>query len=579
MLDQKHIIDNLHFISPNFLWAFVPVCIILILVLIANKENNKWQKLIAPHLRKYLFKQGSKNAFWMPIIAFFLGCCFITIALAGPTWKMKDIPRGKAAAALLIGLDLSHSMLADDISPNRLERAKLKINDLLKANPETDIGLFVFAGTPHIVVPFCNDYSIINHHIENLHPAMMPIKGSNINLAIQLADSLMHKKEAPSTLLLFIDNISSEDALQIEQFTKKSIHNITIIPTATSNGGSMPSFRNKNAKLKTPNGINRITKPDLNIFKQLNSNEKINVIPLTLDSSDMKSVAEEVRKNKAFTLNEKMDDEDWDNKGWFLIFPSLLIILSWFRKGWSLFWVFIGIIQLHSCSPSDKNANLWYTNNYIAQHLASEENYENAAETFESLPHKGTAYYKAGNYDAALEVFSYDSTATGHYNKGVTLMQMGRLEEAGNAFREAISLNPSMEKAKRNLSHNERMILERDSIASKMGNSISLDKKKNKEEPLQEIKAKSKDEELTSDTEADELPKDGKRVTDEQETGISKAEELERPEEIDLDDMTQKDATNIMLRKISSDPSEFLRRRFKFQVEKHYPDVREVSDI
>jgi len=580
MLDKiQYIINHLHFIYPIWFWAFIPLSLIVLFVLIANRENNKWQQLIAPHLRDRLFIKGSKSAFWLPILAFLLSCSSIILALSGPTWKMKDIPGGKASAVLLIGLDLSHSMLADDISPNRLERIKLKISDLLDANPETDIGLFAYAGTPHIVVPFCSDYSIIKHHTESLHPALMPVRGSNINLAMQLADSLLSRIEAPSTLLLITDNLTNNDAQLIESFVENSRHKVTIIPAATSSGGKMPSFINKNRSLKDKNGSDRIAKCDMHFFAQLGQHELINIIPLTLDQSDMENIAEQVRKEKLFTLNDEVDDEEWDNKGWFLIFPALLLILFWFRKGWSIFWIWSGLILITSCSPNDKHANWWYSDNYRAQYQCKEGNYEEATSTFESIPHKGMAFYKAGNYDAALEVFSHDSTATGLYNKGVTLTQLGRLEEASNAFEKVIALQPDMKEALNNLERTKRMITERDSIASKMGNVVVLYKTQKKEEPLKEFSAKNKDEELSSDTETDELPKDGKRVTDEVATDISKAEELEQPDEALNQEMTQKPAQNIMLKKISSDPGEFLKRRFKFQKDKHYKDVKAKGDI
>ena len=92
-----------------------------------------------------------------------------------------------------------------------------------------------------------------------------------------------------------------------------------------------------------------------------------------------------------------------------------------------------------------------------------------------------------------------------------------------------------------------------------------------------ETQAKGEDEELTSDTEVDELPETGDRVTDIQETGIRKAEELERPPE-DYDAGTQQDAQQVLLRKASADPSEFLRRRFRLQRERLFSDVKEGGE-
>ncbi|WP_439184853.1 VWA domain-containing protein [Carboxylicivirga taeanensis] len=574
----KLILQQFHFIHPQWLWALLPVLCILLLIFWSNRESKKWERFIAPHLRPVLFMKGSQTAFWWPLIAYWLACSFIILSLAGPTWKMKDIPQGKAAAVLLIGVDLSHSMLATDIAPNRLERAKMKITDLLNANPETDIGLFVYSGTPHIAVPFCSDYSIITHHIENLHPSMMPVRGTNMQLAISLADSLLQPYDAPGTLLLITDNLSLNDAALVKSFCNNSIHQVTIMPLASISGGTMPAFNNPNKILKDKEGRDRIATIDMSVIQNLKQTSKVSIIPPTLDQSDIENIATEVRKRKLFTLGDKHDDEQWDNKGWWLILPALLIVLAWFRKGWSIFWLWTGIL-IHACSPIDKNASLWYTDDYRAQQMLKDSLYEEAANTFTSIPHKGLAYYKAGNYDAALELFSLDSTANGRYNKGVTLIQLGRLEEAQNCFEQLLKLAPEMQAAKQNLERTQRLILERDSIGEQMNETIHLDKKEKTDEPLQERSAKTKDEELTSDTEVDELPDDGKRVSDEVATEISKAEEMEKPDDAMNQEGEQKDAKNIMFKKISADPSEFLRRRFKFQKDKHYPNEKELSDI
>jgi Ca-activated chloride channel family protein len=576
MQQLEDILFHFHFIHPHWFWGLISVVLILALVILANRENNKWQKRIAPHLRSTMFLKGSKRALWLPIAAFILACGALLIALAGPTWKMKDIPQGKASAVMLIAMDNSHSMLADDISPNRLERVKLKIQDLLDANPETDVGLFAYAGTPHIVVPFCNDYGIIKHHIESLNPRMMPVRGSNIPLAIHLADSLLKRYEAPSTLVLFTDNLSPNDANTIEQFSDNSIHQVWILPLGTEKGGQMPGF-NRQKVLKDKQGAVRLARVDQAVFNRLNNHPKINVQPLTLDKSDMEQLAQEVRRNKSFTLSDELDDEEWDNKGWWLILPALLLILSWFRKGWSLFWLWTGVLIIQSCTPDQKHADWWYNADYKAQYLMQDSAFTEAAETFESLPHKAMAYFKAGNYDAALEIYSLDSTFNGQYNKALTLVRLGRFDEARQTFEKVIELNPNDDLVKESLHELDQRIKANDSLNRQNQPLKELETKK--EEPLEERKAKGKDEELTSDTEVDELPKDGKRVTDEMETGISKAEELEKPEDAPQEEGRQEDAKNVMLKKISADPAEFLRRRFKFQHEKYYKDVKETNDI
>ncbi|MFV0553553.1 MAG: hypothetical protein ACK5LR_02505, partial [Mangrovibacterium sp.] len=113
--------------------------------------------------------------------------------------------------------------------------------------------------------------------------------------------------------------------------------------------------------------------------------------------------------------------------------------------------------------------------------------------------------------------------------------------------------------------------MQADSIEWGGSDVLRMDEEDKKKEKFEAQEAKSKDDELTSDTEVDELPKDGKRIADEVESGKSKAEEQEEvPEDFKLG--KEKLPANILMQGISEDPQEFLSRRFKYQYKKQFPD-------
>ena len=159
MIDAIQNIDwsQFHFLRPGFLWLFLPLAIILILSLISAREDVKWKKVIAPHLRPYVIKKGSESLKkWMQIVLVFI-LSLGTLGVAGPTWEMAEIPDKKLETPAVIALDLSQSMLATDIQPTRLERAKFKIKDLLAENPKARIALVGYAGSAHTIVPLTRD--------------------------------------------------------------------------------------------------------------------------------------------------------------------------------------------------------------------------------------------------------------------------------------------------------------------------------------------------------------------------------------------------------------------------------------
>jgi len=562
-----------HFIRPQALWVVPVILLNAVLLWFAQKEDDQWKKLIAPHLRSYVFTSSNKGSFWWPLFSFMMISLLASLALAGPSWKQVDTPGIKTAANLVILLDTSWSMMTEDISPNRLERAKLKINDLLKANPGSGVSLFVYAGTPHAVLPNTSDYDLIAHNTEFLSSGMMPVLGSDLTKAMVMMDSVFNRFSAPSTLLLITDGVSQEDLPSIQNFLSNTDHRVELLTMATANGGEIPGLR-PNTMLLDDSGNTISAIPDLNVIETLRSEDQFYANALTLDKTDVEAIAARMRKNLVFELDGEPVEDQWQDEGLILLIPVLLLSLLFFRKGFMIQWCLIFMcLVFTACSPDDKLASLWYTADYRGQMLEEDSLFLEAAETYENLQRKAIAYYKAGDFEASAALFEQDSSVNGQYNLGLSLTQLGRFEEAQQVFEkvQALSGENNLEMALgRMIAMVKDERLAADSI-NRFDPTEVLQKEK-VQEPLQERKASSKDEQLSSDTEVDELPKGGDRVTDEVETGITRGEELERPPE-DMDMGMQTDAQNIMLRGISPDPSEFLRRRFKFQQEKYFPNI------
>ena len=568
--------DLFHFLRPEWLWLFIPMALIIIMTLIGNKSKKSWKKAIAPHLRPFVIGKGSKYAILGPLTLFLIISSILIFSTAGPTWKKVELPGAKSEAILLIGLDLSMSMLVEDVSPNRLERAKFKIRDLLDANPGSKVGLFVYAGTAHPVITPCKDYKLVKYQIESLSPKIMPLQGTNLNEALKLANTVFSKTDAPSTLLLITDNIDSDELKLLTTFVDETNNNIELIAISTPQGGKIPT-RRKGGFYKE-NGAFVISKLNQNSLFTLQKNPQINVNTLTLDKADVEAIAKKVKKNLIYSDNDTDSDTDWQEMGYGLIWVIVILFMFWFRKGWMIQLSIIAFV-FTSCNNSEnikveKWEDLWFTSNYQAQKQMDKEDYEMAAKNYTSLDHKGIAYYKSGDYEAAIHLFSQDTTATSMYNLGLAYAANGQNDLAEKALLLAQEIDPENEITKHTLIKNKRVIQQMDSLmGANPNNAIALEKEeKKKKGKLNERKAQGEDEELSSDTEAKELPKDGDRVTDEVESGIRTADEMEKPPE-DFQSQQDEAATNVLLREISADPSEFLKRRFKYQYDKYFKEV------
>jgi len=559
-----------HFLRPEWLWLFAPLLIVLILTLLSNKEKSNWKKLIAPHLRPHVFSRGNRSAIVFPLIFLFAAGSLITMAIAGPTWKRTEIPGAKSTAVLYIALDMSRSMMATDIQPTRLERAKFKIKDLLEANPRARTGLMVFAGTAHPVISICEDYHLILHQIESLTPYIMPRAGSNFGYAFDLIDTVMSRIEAPSTLLLITDELDESKTAYLRKFVNETPHRIELMVVATPAGAKVPGWQ-RGTYFENEQGKHHISARNDALINRLTQHPKISATPLTLDDSDVEGIADRVSKSLVFKKAGAQSEEEWQDMGYFLVLPILLIVAFWFRKGFMV-QLAMGAILL-GCAPIESWDDLWYSGDFQGQKLYDDGLYQQSADQFESFFHKGVAMYKSGDIESAIYFFEQDSLdARSQYNLGLSYAQLGYYDQALNSFEQAATLDPQLKQARQNITRTRQQMLKTDSLARLTGEpKRKFISKNDKDQRLKERQAKGKDEELTSDTEVEELPESGDRVTDMQETGIRKAEELtEVPDDFDPQQGVQ--AQDILLREISADPSEFLKRKFEYQFKKYYKD-------
>ncbi|NCD71242.1 vWA domain-containing protein [Mucilaginibacter agri] len=556
--------EEFHFLRHRALYLFAPLAVIILLLIISNKERKKWKTMVAEPLRQYMFSSGSYWTMILPMLLFIIGASCMIIGLAGPTWKKKEIPGQKIQAVVLIALDLSRSMMAKDINPDRIARAKFKVIDFLDANPRARAGLVAFAGTAHPVLPFTSDYKIIKFQSQSLSNKIMPVQGSNIPVLLQQVDTMMKHVTAPSTVLLMTDAIDNSDATLLSNWVNKSIHHLEILLVSTPNGAVIPGYPRV------------ISKQDPAVLQNLSQDTKITITNLTLDNSDVKGIAARVSKKLYFQSEKKKDAKEWDDMGYLLLIPALAITAFSFRRGWTIQWCILifAMLSLSSCGLKSKNPDWWYTKDYQGQLLQNNGKYAEAAERFEDDKHKAVAYYKAGNYEAAADLFALDSSAAGNYNRGLALTKLGRFDAAEDAFKNAITLDPSLKgqvdqsiQAAKAIKHRADSVMqyEHQSITNKFGDKQIASKQKDKNNPLKEHKPQTDDEKLSADTRVKNLPKTGDRATDKALSNIHGAREAKKFEKGTNPDKSGQIASNILFRRAAADPGEFLHRRFLLQ--------------
>ncbi|MEI7995113.1 MAG: VWA domain-containing protein, partial [Methylococcaceae bacterium] len=146
-----------HFIRPYWLLAFIPFVVIVALMLRNKLSHGNWSAVCDAELLPYLLQEKAVNQSRWSLTTGAIAALLVIIALAGPTWQRLPSPVFRNESALVIALDLSRSMDAEDIKPSRLIRARYKIADILKQRKDGQTALLVYSGDAFTVTPLTDD--------------------------------------------------------------------------------------------------------------------------------------------------------------------------------------------------------------------------------------------------------------------------------------------------------------------------------------------------------------------------------------------------------------------------------------
>ena len=549
--------QEFHFLRPQFLWLMVLAMLVLIIALIGLRETVKWKDVISPHLRPFMIKKGSEGIKRWMHLAFFFCISIAIIGVSGPTWRKIEEPEKILETPLVLLLDLSQSMMATDIQPTRLERAKFKIQDFLEAKPGARTALVGYAGTAHTIVPLTRDYNIIKSHIKTLSPDVMPFPGSDLERALILADTITSRTKAPGNILLISDDFSEDSFKLIQNFVITTNNQVTILPMNTLAGANVPGKR-KNQVLKDSNGEIVKSSLDQKVLRKLASLEKVSVSALTLDKSDVQLLAKTISESLEFREEAEEKEDNWRDDGFWLIIPLVIIVLIWFRKGWVIYSLVI-MLTLSSCGKEAKFVDLWETKDYQAQKHYDKTEYDQAGSLFTDPIHQGVAWYKAGDYDKAITAFEQDTTAMGAYNLGLAYYKNGDFAAAAIAFGTATELDPGFEAAKQN-QEVAQQIIEGTSPA---------DPEEASEAPKEQTaeNMQNKDQEDLGGGGQEATEEDMKKERKEESVGTDTRTGKEMDEvPPDFQSGKSKNSQKVLMRKVDDDPSLFLKRKFKHQV-------------
>jgi len=316
------------FANSDFLYLLLllPVLVLLYIINEIRKKRALQRfgdiKLVAG-LVPELSNIRTAIKFILLLIAFSSGI----IMLARPQFgsKLEDVK--KQGVEVIIALDVSNSMLAEDIQPDRLTRAKQAISRLVDNLDNDKIGLIVFAGDAYTQIPVTTDYISAKMFLSTINPDMVPKQGTAIGAAINLGIRSFSPGEGKSKAMIIItdgENHEDDPVKAAEEASKTGII-IHTIGIGSTDGVPIPVKTNgKRDYLKDVNGNTVITKLDEDILKKIAVSANGNYVRASNSNIGLDEIFSEIKKMKKQDLESTMYTEYNDQ---FQIFAAITLFL------------------------------------------------------------------------------------------------------------------------------------------------------------------------------------------------------------------------------------------------------------
>lgn len=534
--------QQFHFLRPWWLLALIPAIFVAIGLWSQKQRARQWQQMVAPELLKYLLDGQTTRVNPLQIFALLLAWAIACVALAGPTWEKRPVAVEKNQQALVIMLDLSPSMMSEDVKPSRLVRARLKMIDMLRERKDGQTALLVYAGDVHVVTPLTDDVETIINIIPALHPNVMPAEGSNTEAAVERGLKLL--KDAGITqgdLLLITDGVIADAQYSItETMNANSQFRLSIMGV----GGSQPTPIPSNRGGFVRDGQRNIVTTQLNAseLQTLAQQNRGRYRTLNNNSSDIKYLMDLPAPEKQETQTVDREFDSWYDRGHWLVLLLLPALLYCFRRG-----VLLGlfVLPLLGLTPEKSYAldwnDLWKNKNQQAYEQLQQQKAAEAASNFNDPAWKASAQYRAGNYEEAAQNFSQLDTADGHYNRGNALAKAGKLPEALKAYDQALKIQPDMADAKMNRKLVEELIKQQQQNQQNQDqNSDQNNEDKNKDEQNQDKQQGQPDKNNQEQNNQDQAGQDQQNQDQSQQDGNSQ-NQGENSEDASQQDAPQQD--------------------------------------
>src|SRR5690606_37282484 len=412
---------QLHFVRPHWLWALVALPALAAWWHWQRRRASVWREHVDAHLLPHLVEPGASRSGLGGLAVRLLACALAALALAGPSWRQGEVALQQGGRALVVALDLSDAMLAADLPPSRLAQARAWLARLLAAH-EGEVGLLAFADDAFTVAPVTGDAANVTIFLDALAPDVMPVDGHRPDRAIHAAMALLAQAGHRRGDILLITHGADEATAAAAARAQAAGLRVSVLGLGRPAGAS---YRARDGSL-------RPSRLDVASLQRVAAAGGGEYASLAQGADALAALSPASFASGGESSRTLAGSKVWRDDGYWLLLPLMLLVLLAFRRGVALLALGACLLlppQLHAAEAAQGTP--WRRADQV-EHLRMRE---------------GLDAYRAGRHDEAERIWQGLPGADAAYNRGNALARAGRLEDAIEAYDEALRRQPGMEDA------------------------------------------------------------------------------------------------------------------------------------
>ena len=413
--------SGVHLFRPEWLWLLALLPVLAFAWWRRRRRAKAWEDAVDPHLLAHLLERGGGRGGHGVAVAVLLAFLVAVLALAGPSWRQVAQPLWQGGMPLVVVMELSPAMLAGDLPPTRLARARDKLSSLLADREGGQVGLVVYGDDAFTVAPLTDDSANVAVFLDSLHPDVVPVPGQAASRGVEHAVRLLDQAGFDRGQVLLLASSVDARAASAAATARAAGHEVSVLGIGTPEGAP---YRAGDGQLHTSRldmaGLEAVAQAGGGRYRTMGD-----------DGADLEALGV---LDPGGSTGQAAGGEAWTwvDEGYWLLPVLMLLVLAGFRRGAGMRMLVLGAGLGLVLAPPPAQAIDWWQRPDQARHERLQQ---------------GAQAYRGGDYAAAAQAWDGLDVPDAHYNRGNALARQGRFAEAIAAYDRALELQPGMEDA------------------------------------------------------------------------------------------------------------------------------------